>query len=653
MAVQKALEPRRLLWTACIVAVLALVAAAALALRARPLPPGRLLVAMADTENATGDPDLDGVSELLGMGLEQSRRVSLLARSRIVNAIREAGERVPRAIGEVEARSAARKAQAQVLVVPAVRRSGSGYDVAVRAADVARDETLFSLRESAAAKATIPAALDRLTKRVRSALQEDPGEAPKRAVTAIEIAPVDPAALRLYTEGKRLESESRFDEARRAYEAAIAAAPEFLPPRVELLQGSLWGWIEGIAPREVEEHRGVLRENLQRLPEKERMYVETFLGEFGNSTDLLAALDRAIEAWPEDPRPYVQAAGILFEDRGDLEAARPYIEKALVLAPLAVDVTIDHLIALGRLDEALARARRWTVESPSSVSFMNLSEVHRVRGELPEALEAARRGPNFRTFVDADALEEGEAAWKPDPDPKKGPFSPWVRWLTLRGRIRDAIAEVDGQALGPEAPARARAHDFWRSFLLAHRGDPEPLRQSWAEVVRHGRLLPPCTLWPLAFLGDPERAATMALGWPSDHKPCLRIVQALATWKRGDREAALGAFARIHLATTQAYRGEILWELGRDREAIESFRAYRRLRGASWTDISLDPWHYPRSLYFEAMALERLGERAQALAVADRLLHLWARADPGLPLLAEAKALRARLAGTVPLAPAP
>jgi hypothetical protein len=57
---------------------------------------------------------------------------------------------------------------------------------------------------------------------------------------------------------------------------------------------------------------------------------------------------------------------------------------------------------------------------------------------------------------------------------------------------------------------------------------------------------------------------------------------------------------------------------------------------------------YPRSLYFEAELLERLGERDAALDVADRLMRLWRRADPDLPHLAEAKALQRRLAAARP-----
>ena len=92
------------------------------------------------------------------------------------------------------------------------------------------------------------------------------------------------------------------------------------------------------------------------------------------------------------------------------------------------------------------------------------------------------------------------------------------------------------------------------------------------------------------------------------------------------------------------YRGEILAEMGRHREAIDEIRTYRRQRGSQVWDQLFDLRNYPRSFYLEAASLEALGEREEARRVLGVLLELWEAADPGLPLLARARALRARLA---------
>ncbi len=54
-------------------------------------------------------------------------------------------------------------------------------------------------------------------------------------------------------------------------------------------------------------------------------------------------------------------------------------------------------------------------------------------------------------------------------------------------------------------------------------------------------------------------------------------------------------------------------------------------------------WTYPRSLYLLARCHEELGQRKEARAAIEKLLAMWKDADPDLPLLGEARALRARL----------
>src|SRR5205085_9792106 len=108
--------------------------------------------------------------------------------------------------------------------------------------------------------------------------------------------------------------------------------------------------------------------------------------------DSIAAFDRAIAAWPEDPRAHVGAAFLYAELWADAEGGRPYLEKAVRVPTLPHPAAILYLLLLGKNDEALARARRWIEERPSRATYGFLSVVHRVRGETAESLAAARRG---------------------------------------------------------------------------------------------------------------------------------------------------------------------------------------------------------------------------------------------------------------------
>lgn len=56
---------------------------------------------------------------------------------------------------------------------------------------------------------------------------------------------------------------------------------------------------------------------------------------------------------------------------------------------------------------------------------------------------------------------------------------------------------------------------------------------------------------------------------------------------------------------------------------------------------------FERSLYLEASALERLGDRDEVRMVPGRLLKRWERADADFPLLREARAPVQRVGGAL------
>jgi predicted Zn-dependent protease len=126
-------------------------------------------------------------------------------------------------------------------------------------------------------------------------------------------------------------------------------------------------------------------------------------------------------------------------------------------------------------------------------------------------------------------------------------------------------------------------------------------------------------------------------------------LDAVLAWKRGDpgRAAALlraaderdpygqdyGMLPSFLLAEASAATGD--WE-----GAAAATRRYLSF----WPRGLYRSWAYPRSVFLLALAQERVGRRAEARSAIDVLLHLWKNADPGIPLLAEARALRGRLA---------
>ncbi|HEY6098520.1 MAG TPA: protein kinase, partial [Anaeromyxobacter sp.] len=666
-AIARSLEPHRLLWAAWAVAAAALVVAGGFAMRSRPFPPGRLLVAIADAANATGDPDLDETASLLGTALEQSRRLSIIARSRLVALIHRAGGDVPARIDEAAARGAARRIDAQALIVPAVRRIGDGYEVEVRAIDLAHDEPLFTLRERAPAKRGVAETLDRLSDRVRKEMREDPKDAPERPVRIARAVSESDEAMRAYWDGKRLVDQGREHEAIEAYERAVAADPGFPLAHAELAIRSAY-----FDDASLERHFEAALRASDRLPPRDRILLEARRAKLrGRFDEALALWDSVIAAWPQDPTAYVQAASMLRLFMSDAQAARPYLEKALALAELGRDQTVDALVTLGRLDGALDAAGRWAAEEPGVRAYASLSLVHRMRGERGAALEAARRVVSFGwlpgareggqrrsetafwSFVEGGALDEVEQLYR-----EKGLRS-WEA-LALRGRLRAAVAALDQDAgsgvLGgvpistAKLPVRSVYHAL-RGSLLWGTGKPDRVWPEVEEMLRLGSSAAACFGHLLAAAGDLDRAERLVSLWAGlqDRRLyCPRLYRHVREWKEGDPESAARGLAAIDGPEPLYHLGVVLAGLRRDREAVEAFRRFRRnpAYNAEGTNVVT----YPRSLYLEAAALERLGEREEASRAVGQLFELWRDPEPDTLYLREARALRARLvaAGSPP-----
>ncbi len=88
------------------------------------------------------------------------------------------------------------------------------------------------------------------------------------------------------------------------------------------------------------------------------------------------------------------------------------------------------------------------------------------------------------------------------------------------------------------------------------------------------------------------------------------------------------------------YAAECAVEASPDESALEALHRFQRFYFplGQWRT-----WAYPRSLLLESRVLERLGRLEEARATMAKLEDLLSGADPDLPLLAEARALRRKL----------
>jgi tetratricopeptide (TPR) repeat protein len=500
----------------------------------------------------------------------------------------------------------------------------------------------------------------------RERLREQRSEVERSRVKVAEAITPSLEAYQHYFLGTELLNHNRWDSAEIEFRRAIEADPHFPLAHYRIAQ------IRAFLGAPLSEQRTTLAPAARyadRLPARERGLILAWKAHVdGDDTAALAEYARLASTFPDDKEIFYRA-GDMLSGRGDCEGALPWLRRAAQLDPAlmaAVDPLVSCLGATGRLPELKALSEQWSRTDPSPDMQLHLASALGWEGNLDGAVTASRRafengGGTWAHEQLALALEyagrtrEAEAEYRvlvaPDQQLRTRRFAQ-IRFATMlasTGRLREARALVDGLlALMPEpGPYAARCRCVRIEFAL--NGDHSTLREDIDALVRLDPELGADFAAEVAYLGEPERARALAQHLPPG-APAERLYRAVVLWRSGRIEEALPELkdlARHHrtggfLGKIDPYfYGEALFDAGHDAEAVEALRAFRAIfMRSAWRG-----WALPRSHYLAARSLERLGRNDEARQEVDALLEAWGSADPGLPLLADARALRARLVG--------
>jgi tetratricopeptide (TPR) repeat protein len=680
---------------AAILLVLAVVAGVR-ALRGREPPPGeRIPVAVADFQNGTSDPELNGLSGMLTTSLEQSRRLTVLTRSRLADLLRQMGKEVPDRIDEPLAREVGKVAGVRALLLATVHRFDDVYAIEMRALDPASDQYLFTLKEDGKGKASIPGMIDRLSARTRERLRERPAEvATGRGVADVTTANL--AAYEHYFRARQALDLMQAESAQRELEAALALDPDFALAHYQRAVVDAWSpvWVKAsktgdeASVRTMQGHIDAAMRLSARLPEKERLALLAWRATLDRKPAEAQRLrDQAAEAYPQDKEAIFWAGDVRFHE-GDYASAAPYFERALKLDPNYV-LALNHLAMaheqLGQPEAQLEVARRWVAVAPSPEALrfegralLSLDRRDEADKVLRRASELDHRwwpSPFVASWLlvhgrpqEAEALarEGARALSGRTPSPPSTPHEEHdaevttyqrqlVASLGIQGRMREAQAVVDALPRAGVSPTDAAMTRL--GFGNGSR-TPEQSRMAVEELDRLGALkgakLAQGAAIGLAVAGDVAGAEALIArsraqpDAPDLHPEQVEITRAVLAWRGGRLADAEASLRKLASASTVNARyvgtvvlGEVLLAEGKD---VEGVAALERARAMPWTGTTDGRgWLDTNALFLLAQAYERLGQPARARERVDELLRLWERADPDLPRLAEAKALRKRV----------
>jgi tetratricopeptide (TPR) repeat protein len=358
-------------------------------------------IVLTDVENQTGDPVFGAtLSSALLVGLQQSRYVNVLPRTRVSEVLTrmERPDTVP--VDEVTGREVALRANARLVVVPAIGRIDSTYLLTTRIVDPGTGQDLLARSRRVEGRGQVLEALDGLVRQLRRDLGES------RRALAQDGVPLDLAttpsleALRAWTEGNQLWNHRRLDDAAERWAYALSLDSNFAMAHKTL--GGYFAWLSNRDSSEYHFAKALAR--LDRVTEGERFLIESAAAASRQDwSTSIRALETFVERYPDNLSQrynlgstywranrvddairtlsevvaidsthvgaYINMASA-YAEKGDAANAIPLYRRAFALRPdLFLATNLNHeygftLVGAGRLDSAEATFRAMLSEAP-------------------------------------------------------------------------------------------------------------------------------------------------------------------------------------------------------------------------------------------------------------------------------------------------
>ena len=609
-------------------------------------------VLLADFESA--DEELAGVvTGALRIDLAQSPTIRLVPRSELDGALRRMQlEEDARITSDIAIELAEREGIAAV-VHGDVGTAGSGYVLTASIVSAGSGEVLAGFRETARGDDNLIDAIENLSRDIRDkageSLRTVNGGPPLRQVSTPSLE-----ALRLYTQGEAIESESG-SGALAFYEQAVAVDPEFA-----MAHRKIGVMLDNAGLRRDEAVAALTRayELRDKLPPAERYLAEAYYhshvsGDLASST---RAYERLLAG---DPRhtTALNNLSILYADTRRLDESADLLvraldeEKYVAAYQNLARVRVDQ----GDLSGALEVLEIGAAELPGGASYLAAFELesalggrdYELAGELATGLDESVRDQPARALYLARAgnlyAVRGEFAAAEDAWSRVGEQPVFLahpmRLAALRGKALLSLGDSAGAAalLRDELAAQRErltasdlAQDAWLPVLLDAGGleEARAIYDEWRAAV------------PTEVLGltgrDSRRYVEAVLAIAEG-----RVADAMEYFRpeRSPCSAVCGLEAHVRTATLLDRSGNVEGAIGHYTDYVYASGAWF----AHWVDVQFLPG-----------ALERLGELHDARGDAERAAHfytrfadLWADADAVVqPRVQAARTRAGELAGS-------
>ncbi len=607
-------------------------------------------VLLVGIRNQTGEAVFDGtLSQALAVQLGQSPFLNIATEEQVRETMRQMG-RSPeeRPAGEV-AREVCQRLSLRAMVEGSITKLGSLYVVLVEASDCSSGDSLAREQGEARSEVDVLRAVGDVALRLRRRLGESLRSLRRFDVPIARATTPSLEALRAYTLGLEQRRRGAEVESIPFFERALALDPHFAAAATTL--STVYGNL-GEGSKSVEYARRAYASR-ERVSERERLFIEyqyhdRVSGNHGKAADTLRVWK---ETYPRDFRP-ANALALLHNRLGDYERGVAEAQEALARTtghPFPLSNLAHAYRALGRDADARRVAEEAVALGVATVPTRRLLYQLAVReGRAADAaaqLEWAKGKPREFDLVAAQAQV---AAYEGRLREADRLYQETAALAAQRGLPETGAAYVAHEALAHAVYGnRARALALARQALA--RGDDRDSTASsmprYRAVVVLGRLGAPEAARLADAVGERYPESTMANG------VLLPTTRGAIELSRGRPAAALEHLqaAAAHETGTLAVlvpaylRGEAALAAGDGPRALEAFRRVLDHRG-------VDPFSPACSAarLGVARALRASGDAARSLEAYRDFLAGWAKADPDVPILREARAEHDRLAARAP-----
>jgi len=615
-------------------------------------------IVLADFANSTGDAVFDDtLKTALSVSLRQSPFLNVLSDSKVAKMLELMTRPASTKLTPEVTREICQRARSKAYIAGTVSSLGNEYVLGLKAVNCQSGDTLAQEQVTAAVKEKVLDTLGEAASKLRGELGESLATVQKFDVPLREATTSSLEALKAYSLGTKAADEKGAAIALPYFQRAIELDPNFATG-YNALGTTYFNLSQTARSSDYYTKAFQLREHAS---EKEKLEITSnyYQGVTGELDKAAQALQEWVESYPRESAAYNNLGGV-FGLQGQYEKAAEMVRQALRLEPDWVggyESLANCALALQRPEEArqiiqeaqtrkmddsafhnalyalaflaadssaMAEQQRWFAEKPDYENFglALASDTEAYGGHLAKARELTKRAVD--SAIRADNKESG-AIWQSIAAQREAAYgnSPEARQsVTEALKLAPASQSVESEAAlafamaGDTARAQSLAHDLGKRFSL-----DTQMQSLWLPAIQ----------------------AQLAL----DRKnPAIGLtaLQAASPIELGSIPFGNNTSCLYHVYV----RGEAYLAAGQGGAAAAEFQKILDHNGIvsnCWTG-ALAHLGVARANALQARTSQGADSdaaRVRALAAYKDFLTLWQDADPGIPILKQAKAEYAKL----------